>query len=53
MSSPCRTCPDCGSHKKPYYYDLNRMHKPLKCSSKICLLVAGSDCSKKKNIFGL
>ena len=51
MSSPCSICPDCGSHKKPYYYDLDRMHKPLKCSSKICKLVAATTCSNKRTIF--
>ena len=51
MSSPCSPCPDCGSHKNPYYYDINRRHKPLKCDTKICNLVSATNCMDKKTIF--
>ena len=39
MSSPCAPCPECGAHKRPFYYDMEHKHKPLKCSSRICKLV--------------
>ena len=45
MSSPCSPCPNCGTHKRPFYYDLNHKHKPLKCSSRICKLVPANVCS--------
>ena len=48
MASPCSPCPECGSHKSPFYYDKNRHHKPLKCSSKICQLTPATSCVKKK-----
>ena len=48
MASPCSPCPDCGQHKSPFYYDKNRHHKPLKCSSKICKLTPATSCEKKK-----
>ena len=48
MASPCSPCPDCGPHKSPFYYDKNRHHKPLKCSSKICQLTPATGCVKKK-----
>ena len=51
MSSPCSPCPDCGQHKRAYYYDQNRFHKPLKCHSKICNLVPATNCEAKKSIF--
>lgn len=48
MASPCSPCADCGVHKNPFYYDLNRSHKPLKCSSKICKLTPATSCLSKK-----
>ena len=50
MASPCSPCSECGSHKTPFYYDKNRHHKPLKCSSKICKLTPNTDCIKKKKL---
>ena len=47
MSSPCSPCPNCGSHKRPYYYDMYHKHKPLKCSSRICKLVPANVCHNK------
>ena len=44
MASPCSPCAECGVHKNPFYYDLNRFHKPLKCSSKICKLTPATSC---------
>ena len=35
MSSPCAPCAECGSHKRPYYYDMHHKHKPLKCGFKL------------------
>jgi hypothetical protein len=51
MSSPCSPCEHCGAHKKAYYYDLNHLHKPLKCNSKICNLVPATNCLAKKTLF--
>ena len=48
MASPCSPCPDCGQHKNPFYYDKNRKHKPLKCSSNICKLTPSTSCIDKK-----
>ena len=48
MSSPCSPCEECGKHKSPFYFDVNHVHKPLKCSSKICQLTPSNVCSKKK-----
>ena len=48
MSSPCSPCNECGAHKSPLYYDINRAHKPYKCSSKICKLTPATDCTTKK-----
>ena len=48
MASPCSPCSECGSHKTPFYYDKNRHHKPLKCSSKICQLTPNTGCITKK-----
>jgi cell division protein FtsL len=48
MASPCSPCAECGTHKNPFYYDLNRSHKPLKCSSSICKLTPASNCFTKK-----
>ena len=48
MASPCSPCAECGTHKNPFYYDLNRSHKPLKCSSSICKLTPASNCLTKK-----
>ena len=48
MASPCSPCADCGPHKSPFYYDINRHHKPLKCSSKICQLTPATGCLSKK-----
>ena len=48
MSSPCSPCPNCGSHKRPYYYDFNHKHKPLKCASRICKLVPANVCNNKR-----
>ena len=48
MASPCSPCAECGLHKNPFYYDLNRSHKPLKCSSKICKLTPASSCLTRK-----
>ena len=48
MTSPCSPCAECGTHKNPFYYDLNRSHKPLKCSSSICKLTPASNCFTKK-----
>ena len=47
MSSPCAPCEECGSHKNNYFYDFNRYHKPLQCSSRICELVAANNCLTK------
>ena len=47
MSSPCSPCPECGSHKRPFYYDMEHKHKPLKCSSRICKLVPANVCNNK------
>lgn len=47
MSSPCAPCPECGSHKRPFYYDMEHKHKPLKCSSRICKLVPANVCLNK------
>ena len=44
MSSPCSPCKDCGEHKRPFYYDMDHKHKPLKCSSRICKLVPANVC---------
>ena len=53
MSSPCSPCSDCGSHKSPIYFDINRKHKPLKCSSKICKLLPATNCDEEtKSTFG-
>ena len=51
MSSPCSPCEQCGSHKRAYYYDQNRLHKPLKCGSKICNLVPATNCLSTKTLF--
>ena len=48
MSSPCSPCAECGKHKSPYYFDMKHVHKPLKCSSKICQLTPSNACLKKK-----
>ena len=48
MASPCSPCSECGPHKSPFYYDKNRHHKPLKCSSKICQLTPNTACDPKK-----
>lgn len=48
MSSPCSPCENCGKYKKPFYYDQNHYHKPLKCSSKICKLVDANVCTDKE-----
>ena len=48
MASPCSPCAECGIHKNPFYYDLKRSHKPLKCSSNICKLTATTSCVDKK-----
>ena len=47
MSSPCSPCPNCGPHKRPYYFDMYHKHKPLKCSSRICKLVPANVCQNK------
>ena len=47
MSSPCSLCHECGSQKRPYYYDLDHKHKPLKCGSRICNLVPANVCTNK------
>ena len=47
MSSPCSPCPNCGQHKRPYYYDMYHRHKPLKCNSRICKLVPANVCQNK------
>ena len=47
MASPCSPCSECGQHKSPFYYDINRSHKPLKCSSKICQLTPATECYTK------
>ena len=47
MSSPCAPCPECGPHKRPFYYDMNHKHKPLKCSSRICKLLPANVCQNK------
>ena len=47
MSSPCSPCEECGSHKKNYFYDFNRYHKPLECGSTICNLVPANNCFTK------
>ena len=47
MSSPCAPCAECGSHKRPYYYDMHHKHKPLKCGSRICKLVPANVCQNK------
>ena len=44
MSSPCSPCKDCGEHKRPFYYDMDHKHKPLKCDSRICKLVPANVC---------
>ena len=48
MASPCSPCSECGNHKNPFYYDLKRTHKPLKCSSKICQMTPTTSCVDKK-----
>ena len=48
MASPCSPCAECGQHKNPFYYDKNRHHKPLKCSSDICKLTPTTSCVNKK-----
>ena len=48
MASPCSPCAECGTHKNPFYYDLKRTHKPLKCSSQICKLTPTTNCLDKK-----
>ena len=48
MASPCAPCEECGKQKSPIYYDLNHVHKPLKCKSKICKLTAANSCKDKK-----
>jgi hypothetical protein len=48
MASRCSPCAECGTHKNHFYYDLNRSHKPLKCSSSICKLTPASNCFTKK-----
>ena len=48
MASPCSPCTECGQHKNPFYYDLKRIHKPLKCSSKICQMTPTTSCVDKK-----
>ena len=48
MASPCSPYPECGPHKNPIYYDQNRYHRPLKCSSQICQLVPSTGCIKRK-----
>ena len=47
MASPCSPCSECGPHKNPFYYDKNRQHKPLKCSSKICQMTPATSCYTK------
>ena len=47
MSSPCAPCSECGPHKRPFYYDVNHKHKPLKCSSRICKLLPANVCQNK------
>ena len=47
MSSQCAPCAECGSHKRPYYYDMHHKHKPLKCGSRICKLVPANVCQNK------
>ena len=47
MSSPCAPCSECGPHKRPFYYDMNHKHKPLKCSSRICKLLPANVCQNK------
>ena len=47
MSSPCAPCAECGSHKRPYYFDMHHKHKPLKCGSRICKLVPANVCQNK------
>ena len=48
MASPCAPCEECGKHKNPVYYDLDHLHKPLKCKSKICHLTSANSCKNKK-----
>ena len=48
MASPCSPCPKCGQHKKSFYIDVNRKHKPLKCSSYVCQFTPATSCKKKK-----
>ena len=48
MASPCSPCSECGQHKNPFYYDKNKHHKPLKCSSFICKLTPSTSCINKK-----
>ena len=48
LASPCSPCSECGQHKSPFYYDIKRTHKPLKCSSKICQLTPATGCYSKK-----
>ena len=48
MASPCSPCSECGHHKNPFYYDLKRTHKPLKCSSKICQMTPTTSCVDEK-----
>ena len=48
MASPCSPCSQCGKHKSPFYYDIKRVHKPLKCSSRICSLTPNTECINKK-----
>ena len=52
MASPCSPCPDCGVHKNPFYFDLARKHKPLKCSSSICKLTPATSCTQKLKLIG-
>ena len=51
ISSPCSPCQNCGQHKKAFYYDINRKHRPLECKSKICQLTPATGCMNKESKF--
>ena len=51
MSSPCSKCLNnsCGIHKNAFFYDIEKEHEPLKCSSEICKLVPENLCQNNNN----